>query len=95
MHSVSTTNTWTVCLHFSSTASVVKLLSRVDKSLIICTGQFISTSKKEERKNAQHREKETLEEKVQETFVEFLPKDQTNANWWISLCRKIEQVKKT
>ena len=28
MHSVSTTNTWTVCIRFSSTASVPKLLSR-------------------------------------------------------------------
>ena len=43
MHSVSTTNTWTVCIHFSSTASVAKLFSRVDNSL----GQFISTSKTE------------------------------------------------
>ena len=48
MHSVPTTNTWTVCIHFSSTASRAKLLSRVDKSLIICRWQFISTSKTEE-----------------------------------------------
>ena len=41
-------NTWTVCIHFSSTASVAKLLSRVDNSLIICRGQFIPTSKTEE-----------------------------------------------
>ena len=45
MHSVSTTNTWTVCILFSSTASVAKLLSKVDNTLIICRGQFISTSK--------------------------------------------------
>ena len=37
------------CLYtFSSTTSVAKLLSRVDKALIICRGQFISTSKTEE-----------------------------------------------
>ena len=48
MHFVSTTNTWTVCIHFSSTASVAKLLSRVDNSLIICRGQFNSTSKTKE-----------------------------------------------
>ena len=30
--------------------------------------------------NAQHREKETLEEKLQETFVELPPKDQIGAN---------------
>ena len=32
--------------------------------------------------------KETLEEKVQEIFVELLPQDQNDANWWISLCRQ-------
>ena len=47
MLSVSTTNMWTVCIHFSSTASVTKLLSRVDKSLIICREQFFSTNKTE------------------------------------------------
>ena len=31
-----------LCIHFSSTASVAKVLSRVDNSLIICRGQFIS-----------------------------------------------------
>ena len=37
------------CLYnFSSTASATKLFSRVDNSLIICRGQFISTSKTEE-----------------------------------------------
>ena len=77
MHSVSITNTWTVCIHFSSTASVAKLLSRKEKSLIICRGQIISTSKTEEWTEC---EKETLEEKVQKTFVELLPKDQIDAN---------------
>ena len=48
MHSVSTTNTWTVCIHYSGTHSVVKLLSRVDNSLIMCRGQFISTTNTEE-----------------------------------------------
>ena len=48
MHSVSTTNTWTVCIQFSSAASVAKLFSRVDNSLIIRRGQFTSTSKTEE-----------------------------------------------
>ena len=47
-HSVSTTNTWTVCIHFSSNVSVAKLSSSVHNSLIICRGQFISTSKTEE-----------------------------------------------
>ena len=47
MHSVSTTNTWSVCIHFSSTDSVAKMLSRVDKSLIMCRGLYISTTKTE------------------------------------------------
>ena len=80
MHSISDTNTWTVCIHFSNAASVAKLLSGVDNSLIICRGQFISTSKTEEWTDAHHREKETLEEKVQKTFVELLPTDQIDEN---------------
>ena len=32
--------------------------------------------------------KETLEEKVQKAFVQLLSKDQIDANWWISVCRK-------
>ena len=52
-------NTWTVCIHFSTTASLAKSLSRVDKSLIIWRGQFISTSKQRSEENAQHREKDS------------------------------------
>ena len=36
-----------VSVHFSSTASEAKLLSRVDNSLIICAGQFIPTTETE------------------------------------------------
>ena len=32
--------------------------------------------------------KQTLEEKVQKTFVQFLPKNQIDANYWISVRRK-------
>ena len=46
--SVSTTKSWTVCIHFPSIASDAKLLSRANNSLIICRGQFFSTSKTEE-----------------------------------------------
>ena len=62
--------TRTACIHFASTASEAKLFSRVDNSLIICRGQFISTIKTEE-----WTENKTLEEKVQKTFVELLPKN--------------------
>ena len=40
MPSVSTTNTWTVCIHISGTVSVAKSLSRVDNFLLMCRGQF-------------------------------------------------------
>ena len=33
-------------------------------------------------------EKETLEEKVQKTFVQLHSKDKTNADQWFSVCRK-------
>ena len=96
LHSVSTTNTWTVCIHFSSTASVAKLFSRVDNSLIICRGQFISTSKTEEwRENTQHHEKETLEGKVQKTFVEHLPKTKSTQTSGSVFADRLIQVKKT
>ena len=47
MHSVSSTNTWTVCITFSSSNSVAKMLPRLDKSLIIWRGRFNSTTKLE------------------------------------------------
>ena len=49
MHSVSTINKWIFCKQFSSTNSVVKLLSRFENSSIRCRGQFISTAQTEER----------------------------------------------
>ena len=48
MDCVSITNTWNVCIHFSSTNSVGKLLSRVYNSSIRRRRQFISTPKLEE-----------------------------------------------
>ena len=47
MLSVSTINAWTVCVHVSSTDAMAKLLSSVDKSLIMCRQQFVSTTKPE------------------------------------------------
>ena len=44
--------------------------------------------------NAEHCKKETLEEKLQKTFVQLLSKDKNNADQWFSVCRKIEKVKK-
>ena len=48
MLSVSITNTWTVCIHFSSTASAAELLPRVENFFINCRGHFLSTSNIEE-----------------------------------------------
>ena len=56
--------------------------------IVIESGQFfdnlqravqVNQKKHMTGQNAQHREKETLEEKVQETFVELLPRDQIEA----------------
>ena len=67
-------------LHFSSTASVAKLLSRVENSMIIAEGSSFQPPKQRSQQTAQHREKETLEEKVQKTSVELLAIDQFDAN---------------
>ena len=42
---VSTTNTWTVCIHISGTDSVAKMLSRVDNSLIMHRGSSFQPPK--------------------------------------------------
>ena len=47
-HSVSTTNSWTVCIHFSSIDLVLKLLSRVDSFWIKIRAQGISITKTED-----------------------------------------------
>ena len=44
MHSLSTTNTWTVCINFSCTDSMAIMLARVEECLKMCWGEFISTS---------------------------------------------------
>ena len=44
--------------------------------------------------NAQHREKETLEEKRQETFVELLPKSKSTQTIGLVFAGRIEQVRK-
>ena len=43
-------------------------------------GSSIQPAMPKSGQNAQHREKDNLEEKVQKTFVELLPKDQIYAN---------------
>ena len=74
MHSVSTINTWTVCIHFSTTNSVMKWLSRVDKSLILCRGQFISTTNTEEWTESPALQKRDARGKSTKNFPELLQK---------------------
>ena len=81
-------NTWTVCIHFSSIDSVEKFLQRLDKCLITCNGQLTLIKKQGSGQNAEHCKKETLEEKVQKTFIQLLSKDKSNADQWCSVCRK-------
>ena len=70
MHCVSITDMWTVCVHFSSTFSMAKLLSRVDNSLIICREQFNSTTETQESTECQAlRKRVSWEEKVQKNFL--------------------------
>ena len=94
MHSVSTTITWTVCIHFSSTASVAKFLSRVDNSLIIRRGQFISISKTEEWTECPASRRETLEEKVQKKLLSSFQKTKSTQASGSVFSDRIEQVKK-
>ena len=62
---------------FSSKA----LFSRVDNSLIICRGQFNSTSKTEEWTECPaSRKTDSWGESTKKTFIELLPKDQIDAN---------------
>ena len=87
MHSVSTTNTWTVCIHFSSTASVAKIALK--------RGQLLDNLQRAVDFNQENTgvdrmpsiaKKRPLRKKVQEKIVELLPKDQIDANKRISVC---------
>ena len=75
MHSVSTTNTWTACIRFSSTASMENCYQDWTVLWFFTEGSSFQPAKQRSGEKAEHREKETLEEKVQNTFVELLPKD--------------------
>ena len=95
MHSVSTTNMWTVCIHFSKTASVVKMLSRVENSWIICRGQFISTSKTEAWTECPASRKRLLRKKHKKYLLSSFQKTRPTQTSGSVLADRIEQVKKT
>ena len=80
MHLASTINTWTVCIHFSSIDSMENLLQRVDKCLITCNEQLTLITETWELTDCRALQKETIEEKVQKTFVQLLSKDKNNAD---------------
>ena len=72
-----------------------KFLQSEDKCLITCNEQLTLITETREWTECRALQKETLEEKVQKTFVQLLSKDRNNADQWFSDCRKNEQVKKT
>ena len=96
MHSVSTTNTWTVCIHFSSTYSVARMFSRVDNFLIFSRGQFISSSKTEEWTECPASQKKRLLRKKYKTLLwsSFQKTKSTQTSGSI-FADRIEQVKRT
>ena len=91
IHFASPINTLTVFIHYLSIDSVEKLLQRVVKCLITCNEQltliFNHRNKGVDRMPSIAK-KETLEEKVQKTFVQLLSKDKSNADQWFSVCTK-------
>ena len=95
MHSVSTNNMWTVCIHFSSIPSVVKLLSKVDNSLINCRGQLISTRKTEDWTECTASRKRLLRKKYNKRLLSSFQKTQTTQTSGSVFADRIEQVKKT
>ena len=75
---------------------MAKLLSRVDKSFLNCRRQFISTSKTEDIwQNAQQREKETLEEKIQKKLLSSFRKKKSTPSSGSVFAERNEQVEKT
>ena len=58
-------------------------------------GSSFQPGKQRSGQNAQHREKENLEEKVQKTFVDLLPNTKLTQISGSVFADRIEQVKKT
>ena len=76
-----------VCFNYQHVDCLYTLFKyRFSSKLVVKSGQLFDYLQRAVHLNQQnrrvdrHREKETLEEKVQKTFVELLPKDQFDAN---------------
>ena len=80
---------------FSSTDSVPKLLSRVDSSLIMCRGQFISTTKTEEWTECLASRKRLLRKKCIKHFFSSFQKTKSTQTSGSVFADRNEQVKKT
>ena len=80
------------CTHCWSTASVAKLLSRVDNSLIMRRRQFNSATRTEDWTDCQHREKEMKKYK-KHLFSSFQNIKPTQTSRSV-LADRIEQVEK-
>ena len=96
MHYVSTTNTWTVCIYFSTTASVAKLLSSVDK--------FFDSLQRAVHFNHQNRgvdrmpsiaKKRLLRKKYKKHLLSSFQRTKSTQTSGSIFADRIEQVKKT
>ena len=70
------------------------MLSRVEKSVIMCKEQPILTKSKRVDKFPNIARKD-WSKKVQKAFIELFPKNEINASNWISFCRESYFVKET
>ena len=94
MHSVSITNTWTVCIHFSSTASVAKSLSRVENFLTICREHFNSTTKQRSGESTSSANKRLLSKKYNKHLLSSFQTTKSTQTKGSVFADRIEQVKK-
>ena len=96
MHSVSTTNTWTVCIHFSSTASVAKLFSRVDYFFdnLQRAVHFNQQNRGEERMPSIAK-KRLLRKKYKKQLLSSIQKTKSTQTSGSVFADRTEQVKKT
>ena len=91
----SNTNTWTVCIHFSSTDSVANLFSRVVNSMILCRGEFISTTlTKEWTEGPASRKKRLSGKKYQKHMLSSLQKTKSSQIDGSIMADRIEEVKR-
>ena len=95
MHSVLTTNTWTVCIHFSSTVSVAKLLSRVDNFDKFQRAVLFNQQNKGMDSMPSIAKKRLLRKKYKKQLLSPFQKTKSTQTSGSVFSDKIEQVRKT